>query len=225
MKKIAIALILLITTVSFAQDRIEENLPAFNEIKVFDLIEVELIKAEKNEVVISGTNIDEVKILTDDNGILKIRMMTKTRFNGNDTKVKVYFTNLEIIDVNEGAIVTSEHTFRQKNITIKGQEGGEAHLEIDTENAIFKTVSGSSLYISGSSTQQEVTVNSGGGFNAKDLKTLNAEINVTAGGFADIYATEFVEAKVTAGGTISIYGNPKKIKKKKRLGGKIKMIN
>ena len=218
MKKVALALVLLITAVTFAQNSIEENIPEFKEIKVFDLIEVELIKAEKNQVVVTGANIDEVKILADD-GVLKIRMMTKTRFNGNDTNVKVYYTSLEVIDANEGAKITSESTLRQESITIKGQEGGEVHVEIDTESAIFK------LTITGSSNKQNVTVNSGGGFNGKDLKSLQAEVHVTAGGFADINVSESIEAKVTAGGTITIYGNPEKVKKKKRLGGKIKMMN
>ena len=224
MKKVALALVLLITAVTFAQNSIEENIPEFKEIKVFDLIEVELIKAEKNQVVVNGANIDEVKILADD-GVLKIRMMTKTRFNGNDTNVKVYYTSLEVIDANEGAKITSESSLRQETITIKGQEGGEVHVEIDTESAIFKSVSGSSLTITGSSNKQNVTVNSGGGFNGKDLKSLQAEVHVTAGGFADINVSESIEAKVTAGGTITIYGNPEKVKKKKRLGGKIKMMN
>lgn len=225
MKNAALALVLFITTATFAQNRIEKDLPEFNEIKVFDLIEAELIKAEKNEVIVTGANIDDVKITTDDDGILKIRMMTKTRFNGNDTNVKVYFTNVNIIDANEGAKITSEAVLRQKSIIIKCQEGGEVHVDLDTEIALFKSVSGGSIHVKGSSNFQEITVNSGGAFRGEDLKSLRTEVNVTAGGFADVNASEYVDAKVTAGGTINIYGNPKKVKKKKRLGGKIKMIN
>lgn len=225
MKKVALAIVLLINTIAIAQNRIEKDVPEFSEIKVFDLIEAELIKAEKNQVIITGANIDDVKILTDDDGVLKIRMMTKTRFNGDDTNVKIYYTNVNILDANEGAKITSNGVFRQKSITVRCQEGGEVYVDLDTEIATFKSVSGGSVNVSGSANFQEITVNSGGGFRGKELKSLKTEVNVTAGGVAEVNARDNVIAKVTAGGTINIYGNPKNVEKKKRLGGKITVMN
>ncbi len=220
MKNLFMVALVFVSTFAISQNR-EETVPQFDEIKVFDLIEVELISAEENKVVITGTNVDDVKVEVDDENILKIRMELDTRFNGNDTKVKVYHTGITILDANEGADITSAETFKQKDIVIRVQEGGEVNVTLNCENGEFKSVSGGSIQVSGTIGIQKIIVNSGGGFRGEDLKSQTTEVNVTAGGVADVNATENVEAKVTAGGTINIYGNPKNIKKKKRLGGKI----
>ncbi|GEQ84887.1 DUF2807 domain-containing protein [Patiriisocius marinistellae] len=220
MKNLFTLALVLLTTFTIAQNR-EETVPQFNEIKVFDLIEVELITADENKIVITGTNVDDVKVEVDDKDILKIRMKLDTRFNGNDTQVKVYHTGVTILDANEGGEITSAQTFKQENIIIRTQEGGEVRITLDVNNGEFKSVSGGSIQASGMIVSQEITVNSGGGFRGEDLKSQNTEVKVTAGGAADVYASEKVDAKVTAGGTITVYGNPKKINKKKRLGGKI----
>lgn len=214
---------LLTAAATFAQNSIEKNIPQFNEIKVFDLIDVEMIKAEKNQVIITGFNIDAVKIITDD-GVLKIRMELDTRFNGNDTNVKVYYTQVDVIDANEGSKITVANPLQQESITIKCQEGGKVHAALNTHVATFKSVTGGSIHVSGSTTFQDIVVNSGGTFMAETLISENTQVNVTAGGTAAVRATASIDATVTAGGTINVYGKPEKIKKKKRLGGKIKII-
>ena len=63
--------------------------------------------------------------------------------------------------------------------------------------------------------------NSGGIYEGKDLKTNQTTITANAGGEADIFATDFVDAKVRAGGDITIYGKPKQINQKVVAGGNI----
>jgi hypothetical protein len=64
-------------------------------------------------------------------------------------------------------------------------------------------------------------VNSGGVYEAEKLITQQTIITSNAGGEADIYATNFVDAKVRAGGDITIYGKPKQINQKVIAGGSI----
>jgi hypothetical protein len=47
-------------------------------------------------------------------------------------------------------------------------------------------------------------------------------VTVNAGGEAEIYATDFVDAKTRAGGSILIYGKTKQINEKRVAGGSIK---
>lgn len=221
MKKLIFLFVVFISTTSSAQNTIEENIPAFNEIKVFDLIEVEMIKAETNKVIVSGANIEDVKIMTDDEGVLKIRMELDTRFNGNDTKVKVFYTNLEVVDANEGSVIRIKDRVDQETLEARCQEGGFIYAELNVNSGYFKSVSGGSINLTGTIRSQNITVNTGGGFRGEELQSLNTTITVTAGGEAEVFASERIEAKVTAGGSIYVYGNPKDITKKKRLGGKI----
>ena len=58
----------------------------------------------------------------------------------------------------------------------------------------------------------------------KNLITKQTTITGNAGGEADVYATDLVDAKVRAGGTILIYGKPKQINQKVVAGGSIEQV-
>ena len=71
MKKIITILLVVITTTLFAQSSIVKQIGEFTEVKVFDLINVTMIKSDKNEVVIDGSNKRNVQVINK-NGKLKI---------------------------------------------------------------------------------------------------------------------------------------------------------
>jgi hypothetical protein len=220
MKTLQLAFIALFTTLMVAQNRVEKDIAFFSEIKVFDLIEVELIKSNKNKVLITGANIKDVKV-TNEKGSLKIRMNLNARFNGEDTQVKVFYSEVEVLDANEGSKITSANPLQQDNIIIKTQEGGRIEVQLDVKEAEFRAVSGGIITVSGTVNTQEIVINSGGAFNGKKLESKETKVNVTAGGSADVYASEIIDAKVTAGGNVYVYGNPKNVEKKRFAGGKI----
>ena len=224
MKSLPTLLCIFFTSIFFAQSSITKDISAFNEIKVFDLIEAELIPSDKNQVVISGFNIEDVKIVEDE-AMLRIRMNTDTRFNGDDTQVKVYYTSVAIIDSNEGSFISSSSPIEQENIIIKTQEGGKVKVALATKSAEFKAVTGGVITVSGTSDFQEILINSGGEFNGQALQTQETKVKVTAGGSADVFATQKIDARVRAGGYIYIYGDPKDVTKKKFAGGKIVFKN
>lgn len=207
----------------FSQNPVEKKVTDFKEVKVFDKIQVTLIKSDTNKVSITGEHKHEVKLLEDE-GALIIRLETSDRLDGEATFVEVFYTNLESIDSNEGSVITSKETIVSENLELRAQEGGKIAVNITSENIKVKSVSGGEITASGTTTFQDININSGGKFYAKDLQSKTTEVSVTAGGRAEIYAIENVDAKVTAGGTIKIFGNPKNIKKKRFAGGKIQII-
>jgi hypothetical protein len=221
MKYLIVLAVLCVSGISFSQQTI--NVGDFTELKVYDLINVKLIPSEENKVVVTGNNTDYVKTIND-NGVLKIRMELEERFDGNDTKVIVYFKNLSVIDANEGAEIYSEAEIKASSLQLKTQEGGKIDVLISAENLDIKSVSGGIINARGTSKRQDININSGGIYEAEELISNDAYITVTAGGSATIYTTEKIEAKVTAGGYITVYGNPKDVSKKKFAGGKIKII-
>ena len=67
-------------------------------------------------------------------------------------------------------------------------------------------------------------MNSGGVYKAKDCKTTQTKVSVSAGGSAKVHATDVAKAVVKAGGSIRIYGNPKLADTKEVLGGTITVV-
>ena len=228
MKNIVIAAICLLTYSISAQS---QNLGTkrlkfenFNEVKVFDLIEVNLIKSDFNGVEITGDDLEDVEVINKD-GTLKVRMNIDKIFNGDRTFVSVFYTDLKIIDGNEGAFITSNELITQNYIELRAQEGAQLKIGLDVKKVDIKAVSGGIIETRGKAITQDITLNTGGIYEGKAFETKNTSVNIKAAGEADVYASNDVDAKVLAGGNVNIYGNPKHIKEKTTFGGKIRRIN
>ncbi|WP_298550478.1 head GIN domain-containing protein [uncultured Algibacter sp.] len=223
MKTLVKVVVLFITTVCLAQNSIEKTIGEFTELKVYDLIDVQLIKADSDRIVITGKNATHV-LVNNKNGTLKIKMKLEEAFDGNKTKVKLYYTNIDIIDANEGAYIHSEETIKQFEIDLKAQEGGKIDVQVNVKYANIKVVTGADIIASGFAKKQNVLINTGGDYHGKHLKTEFTEVSISAAGEAYVNATNKVIAKVKAGGDIYIYGNPEQIDESRVLGGRIKKI-
>ncbi|KAA1247347.1 head GIN domain-containing protein [Aquimarina sp. RZ0] len=224
MKKLAIVLLICMASIIQAQDVVTKNVGDFTELKVFDKIEVKLLKGSENKVEISGINRKDVDVVTKEN-ILKIKMSLSNTWDNNNTLVTVYYTELSKIDVNEGAVVKLKGILTSDELDLRAQEGGDIYAEIKTNVLLARAVSGGGLHIEGDAKEQEVTVKAGGQYMAKDLKTVQTQVKISAGGRANVNASDYVKANTAAGGTIRIYGKPKQIDSKKVFGGKIIEVN
>ena len=210
MKKLIYSL-LLISTLCFSQT--EKEVGDFNKVTTFDQIDVRLIPAEVNKVVLTGKGSDEVEIVNK-NGELKIRMPFSKLLDGDNISATVYFKKIDAVEANEGSRISSEKEITNTSFDIKAKEGAEIHLNLQVEKLIVRVANGSKIELEGIATNQDVLVNSGGEYKGDKLHTNLTDITVNAGGNASVFATELVTAKVRAGGTITIYGKPKQINKK-----------
>lgn len=222
MKKIATLLIGFFSIVTFSQE-IEKHLNEFTQLKTFDGLSVKLIKSDENKAVITGKYADDV-ILVTKNGLVKVRLRIPRTFNGYETFVSLYCKSLHLIDANEGSYVFSEEKIEAIDLEIKAQEGSKIDLDVAVKRLNVKVVSGSEITIRGTADNQDVVVNSGGKYRAKDCKTSQTKVSVSAGGSAKVHATDVAKATVKAGGNIRIYGNPKLADTKEVLGGSITVV-
>ena len=215
---------LLVASTMLGQRTINQEVGDFSTIKVFDLIEVNMIQSDENRVSIKGENIDDVKIINDD-GVLKLRMKLEKRFDGNRTFIEVYFTDIDVIDANEGAYIVANEMIEQNSLQLRAQEGGRINVGLDANHVKAKAVTGGIIEVSGIAVSQEVTLTTGGIFEGRGLETKETEIKITAAGEADIFATDKAKVRVTAGGDVNIYGNPARVDKKSFAGGRIYVKN
>ncbi|TRX01712.1 head GIN domain-containing protein [Flavobacterium gawalongense] len=218
MKKLVIIAFVLLSQITNAQ--VTRNLGDFDELKVFDKINIKLISSSENKVVITGDRADEVETVNK-NGELKIRMPFPQLLSGNNIVVKLYFKNIESIVANEGSYISGEATFKQTILDLNAKAGSEINIDINVDKVNVKANAGGIIELSGKALNQDVVITSGGILKASELHTSQTSISVAAGGKAEIYATALVDAKVKAGGSIYIYGKPKQINKEVFIGGTI----
>lgn len=206
---------------SFGIAQTEKQVGDFTKVTAFDKIDVNLVAASENKVVLTGANSKEVE-LVNKNGELKIRMPLIKILSGYSVSATVYYKKIEAVEANEGSRITSKDTISSLNFDIICKEGSEIKLtNLQADRLQIRVSQGSVVTVIGTVKNQDVLSNSGGKYDGQDCKTQQTEVTVNAGGMAYVYATDLVNAKTRAGGEITIYGKPKQIIKKSVAGGTI----
>ena len=224
MKHIFTILTLVCSLSLTAQNSIEKTIGEFSELKVFDLIKVELIKSNENKVIISGRNKEDV-LVNNKNGKLKIKMNLEEIFDGNKTKVTLYYTSFDILDVNEGAKIFSNDEIKQFEIDLKAQEGGSINVICNVTYLNVKAVTGGIVEVSGHSKKQDISLLTGGIFKGENNDTENTDVSINAAGEAYVKASKVVDIKIRAGGDVFIYGNPETVNESRVFGGRVKRMD
>ncbi len=203
-----------------SQTPVSKSIGDFSELKVYDLINVELVESNENKIEITGEETSNV-LIVQKNDVLKIKMRLNKSFNGNRTFVKLFYKKIDIIDVNEGAKVDSKSLFKQYELELKAQEGGEISVITDTKLLSIKTVTGGIINVSGATESQNINIRTGGVYEGSLLQAQKSEIKIKAGGIADVNSTELIEVRIVAGGDLRIHGKPKNVKQFNIVGGRI----
>jgi Putative auto-transporter adhesin, head GIN domain len=221
-KNILFLAFVMISQMNFGQ--ITKSLGDFNKVTSFDQIEVLLIQGAENKIILNGNGAEEVELINK-NGELKIRMPLTKLLSGDNVSATVYFKNIDAIEANEGSRISSEETFKAISFDIIAKEGSQIKINLNVDRLTVKSSNGSNVNLEGKAKNQDAIINSGGELDAENLITIQTIITANAGGEANVFATDLVDAKTRAGGNIKIYGKPKQINKKTVLGGTIKESN
>ena len=209
------------TTLLVAQNNAVIPLENFTELQVYDRISVTLVKGEDNKIEIPLEHKKDLSI-TENDARLRLKMCSGESVLNSTLSLKLYYTEaLSIIDANKNSRIISTGLVIGTDLAIEAQDASTITLNIAYNNVSAKSTSGSEIKLSGTSTNQEVMINTGGKLFNKGLKTKNSTVIVLSGGSAEVYASEAVIAKVKAGGSITVYGNPKSVDKDDTFGGKI----
>jgi len=224
MKKTIISILLLLPLLLSAQGILEREVGTFNEIKVYDLIVVNLIQSDRNKILIKGRNVDDIR-WNNNNGTLRLRMKLDKKLQGEDTVIEVHHTDINVIDANEGSRIECNELVKKNKIELRAQEGAKIHIGMDVDHAEIRAVSGGIVEASGLARSQEVVLNTGGIFMGQDLRTSNTTIKISAGGEAEVHATDRVDIDLKAGGEVTVHGHPKNVYKKTFVGGNIHIVD
>lgn len=226
MKKVTcLLLLLLLTNLTFSQATITKEIGNYSELKVYNGINVELIKSTEQKIEISGEKADRVKIKHTGN-TLKLTLKFPDLSAKDKVNIKLYFnTEIKVIDANEGATITGKG-FDQTFLEIKAQEKAFINLVLKTKHLVVRSSSGGIIKLTGTAKNQDVVLDLYGIYHGYNLKVSdNTKIKSGSGAKAEITAGETLDAKVSFGGSIFYKGKPEIIKDKKVVGGIIKEMN
>ncbi|MDC0380161.1 DUF2807 domain-containing protein [Flavobacteriaceae bacterium] len=213
-------IVFFVCTQVFSQNSVTKTLGEFSELKVYDLINIELIKSDENKLIISGENKNDVSVIQKNNK-LKIRMKLDKMFNGKNTNVKLYYTSIDEIDANEGVNINVKSKLKQYELTLRAQEGAQITASVDTKFLSVKSVTGGVVTTTGQTSKLNLTLRTGGVYEGSKTTAQNSSLFIKAGGEASVHTTNVLNVKIFSGGDVFVYGTPKQLKQNKLFGGRI----
>ena len=173
MKKIIFICVLLMSFSFVAQTTVTKNLGDFSILKVYNGIELELIKSTEQKLEITGNKSEMVKIKNVNNTLkisLPFSLKPKNNAANGQVLVKLYYNkNITIIDANEGSTITGKEV-NQDKLEVNSQERAFINLVVKVKHLEVRASSGGIIKLTGSSKNQNVDVDLYGIYNGFNLK-------------------------------------------------------
>lgn len=191
---------------------------SFTEASINGACKVELIKANKAQVFVSGPEkIRDSYTITVEDGRLIIKPKNELRVNWklfarNQTlKVKVYVPELSVFEAN-GAISANLSGFDHEDMTI--QANGAVQLEGDVRvNRLTVELNGASTSeLSGKAEELNIELNGACHANVEQLMANRVKASASGASHARVHAREELEIDTSIGSTVKYTGNPRVIR-------------
>ena len=220
LKKYSIVLFIVLSINSFAQT-ITHPISNFTELKVFNALQVNLIKSTEQKLEIIGENAEDI-IIKQSGGSLKIYKNIKSIFDSKSLTINLYYNdNIGELDANQGAIIYSKEIIKQTQIDVSAQEGAYIKIKAEVDFIKIKAVTGGNIQLIGTTTSQQIDLTTGSNYDGFDFIAKQTSITSSSGSEAKINVSDVLDATVKFGGTILYKGSPKSVKTAKVVGGTI----
>lgn len=209
MKKIIVSIIsLFMMGQIFAQDLTRE-LEDFNFLQVKNALEVELTQGDKNEIIISGINIEDAdKIKTEiKNGELYIN--TDGKIKGKSAVV-VHLTYKDLRGIRQSGAseITMMNVLKTDKFSVNGSGAIEADLKLEVIDLNVDFSGASDIKIAGTATNFDLTLSGASDLKAQELIAENVKVNVSGASDVKVYATKSITGKASGASNINVKGSP-----------------
>jgi hypothetical protein len=215
-KKLLFTLIYIVPACVLGQKKVL-NPESFNAIDVFGPFKVELIKSDKNRIELNYKDVDSDDVVAEvSRNTLKLKLRNRHYVNDWDSEkawddyiqVKVYYTDLDAINAQAGAIVLTGGQLKSKNLAIESSMGAEVSLDVLSKNLYLKSTMGAVARLSGNTEYLEVKSSMGGVIKAAQLKSKTAYIKANMGAEVFVFVTDEIEVAAGLGAVVDYLGNP-----------------
>jgi hypothetical protein len=197
----------------------------FDKIQAGHNFDVILIPSDNEKVVVTmDENLFDYTEIGVKNGKLIIRATRNFR-KVRSKVVKVYYKNINRLDVSSAANVTSNSILQADKLSLDVSSAGDVELELQCNELQLDVSSAGNAKLKGKVSVLKANVSSAGGINAFGLKADKADIVASSAGDVKIYIDKEASLESSSGGTIKYRGNPSVIKHSESSGGNIKHVD
>ena len=208
---------------SFGQKIDERTLDSFKIVNVFGNMEVQLIKADKERMVINSQEVEVSKISSRvEKNELRISMNNDLFSASKKVTIKLYYKSLVEINSTGGASIVSEDIIKADKLNFNAASGGNISLNLDVNILEASVGQKSVISLQGNVNYQKVSANLGGTYDAFELICDDAVVKANTGGKVKVYAAKLLDASAVTKGYVGYKGKPEKKNFDKSTGGDIR---
>ena len=231
MKKIIVLIfITLLSATTFAQ---KETLPIkeFKGIDVFGPFDVILIKSDSNRVELDYNGVDRENLVTEiQHGVLKMKLKSKHYWNDWNNHeyrkakyvfVRVYYTDIDEIIAQAGAIVKTKERLKSKYLAIDCAMGAEVSLDVLCKEMLVKSSMGGILRLNGQTEVLDSKVSMGGVLKAATLESKIVFVKASMGGDVTVNVLDELDVSSSFGANVNYIGVPALVNTSKNMGGEV----
>lgn len=219
--------LLIISTISFGQNRESRTLDKFNKLIVSEGIIVHLTHGKNPKCTINASGIETSEVLTTvSGGRLKIHLEDFIRRRRNiDVEIELTYDEINDIEVNSGGKIDVRGKIESYNLDLTLTSAGSADLLVAVEDLRVDITSAAHLKVSGNANFLDVDVTSAGVFSAPNLKCNKVDASASSAGNVSVYAIKEIRAKASSAGNIKYSGNPERSNVHSSSGGSVHKRN
>ncbi|MBS1744729.1 MAG: DUF2807 domain-containing protein [Bacteroidetes bacterium] len=215
------------TTVVHDSHAEARTISSFHAIEVSNGIDLILKQGNDEAVAVSATTPEiRNRIKTEVvNGELKIYFDSKglrSWKNNGQLKAYVSFKNLDRLEANSGADVTTDGDINVQSLSIDLSSGADFNGSVIASQLDVKQSSGSDMTIKGRVADLKITTNSGSDFDGYDLESETCMADASSGSDIEITVNKNLKASASSGGDIKYKGNASLTSINNSSGGRIK---
>jgi hypothetical protein len=203
------------------------TISSFHAIQVSNGIDLVLQQGNEEAVAVSASTPDiRNRIKTEVvNGKLKIYFDSKgLHFWKNNGQLKAYvsFKDLDWLEANSGADVTTDGNINVKSLAIDLSSGADFDGSVFAAVLSVEQSSGSDMTIKGKVDALKITTNSGSDFDGYELESETCMADASSGSDIEITVNKDLKASASSGGGIKYKGNASVSSISNSSGGSIK---
>jgi hypothetical protein len=226
MKIIVLISFLLLSVWKVTAQKIDERaLDSFRIVNVFGNMEVQLIKADKERMVINSLEVDVKKINshTEKNEIW-IEMNNELFSASKKVRIKLYYKTISEISSSGGASVISEDIIKADKMNFNAATGGNIALTLDVNILDANVGQKSVISFEGNVNSQKISASLGGTYDAFELISDDAVVKANTGGKIKVYVSKLLDAAVSTKGYVGYKGKPEKTNFDSATDGEIRDV-
>lgn len=223
--------------------RTQQHDMEFDEIKISESINAEIVKSDVEKVVITApANMLDDILVENDKGELHIHFKPGLNLSGRNVAAKIFARDFSKVEANSSARITIKDKFTQdrtevevsssaqitgdleaNGLSIEASSTGTFTGKVWAVNLEADASSSGKIDISGKTKLADLHASSSGTIAAKDLTAQNAEIKASSGGNVRAGVSDVLNAEASSGGSISVLkkGNLQVASQNENSGGNI----